>query len=195
MKRKILIRFFSVTLASTLFVFIFGFIAVKLNAESVMEERLIEETKIVALMLDSSEDFEKFKAYEGNDKFRITVFDTEGNVIMESDTRAELENHRDRVEIQDALNDNPTVHTRYSKTFDCEMTYYAMKVNIDNRVVVLRLAIRGSELASYLSVTLPSFIIVLIIALVMSVIISHFISVSISSKIDNVGQSLKSINC
>ena len=182
MKRKIFLRFFSVTLASTLLMFIFGFFAVQQNAENVMKERLIEETKIVSLVVDSRDDFEEFKAYEGNDKFRVTFFDTNGNVIFESDTRAELENHIDRAEVQSALNDQPQTVTRYSQTFDCEMTYYAMKVVLDDgEIVILRLAIRSSELSSYLSVSLPLFIIVLVVALVLSLIISHFISINISS--------------
>ena len=195
MKRKIFFRFFSVTLASTLLMFIFGFFAVQQNAENVMKERLIEETKIVSLVVDSRDDFEEFKAYEGNDKFRVTIFDTNGNVIFESDTRAELENHIDRSEVQGALNNQPETVTRYSETFDCEMTYYAMKVTLDSgEVVILRLAIRSSELSSYLSVTLPLFIIVLVVALVLSLIISHFISLNISSKVVDVGKSLKSLN-
>lgn len=195
MKRKIFLRFFLVTLASTLLMFIFGFIAVSHNAETVVNERLIEETKIVALVLDGSEDFEKFKAYEGNDKFRITIFDTNANVILESDTSEALGNHADRIEVQKALAGTPETVKRYSETFKCEMTYYAMKVTLDDgSVIVLRLAIRSSEVSSYLHLTLPLFVLVLIIALVLSIIISHFISLNISSKIDNVGVSLKSLN-
>lgn len=195
MKRKIFLRFFLVTLASTLLMFIFGFIAVSNNAEAVVKERLIEETKIVALVLDDSSDFEKFKAYEGNDKFRITIFDTDANVILESDTSEALGNHSDRIEVQKALAGTPEAVKRYSETFECEMTYYAMKVTLtDGSIVVLRLAIRSSEVSSYLHLTLPLFVLVLIIALVLSIIISHFISLNISSKIDDVGKSLKSLN-
>lgn len=195
MKRKIFLRFFSVILASTLIVFIFGYIAMSLNAEQVMVERLVEETKITALMLDSREKFDKFKAYEGNDKFRITILETDGDVILESDTRAELENHLNREEIQAALDGNPKPVKRYSETFECEMTYYAMQVTLeDSSVVILRLAIRSSELSALIAVTLPMFIIVLIVALVLSIILSHFISLNVSEKIINVGKSLKSVN-
>ena len=195
MRRKIFLRFFSLVFASTLLMFIFGFIAVKYNGERVMEERLIEETRIVALLLDNTDDFKEFKAYEGNDKFRITVFDTAGNVLAESDTRQELENHSDRKEIIYALNDSPTAVKRYSETFDCEMTYYAMKVLLESgETVILRLAIRSSETSSYLTMTLPLLIIVLAFALVISIIISHFISLGISSKVVDVGNSLKSLN-
>jgi len=195
MKRKIFIKFFSVVLASTLLVFIFGVISMSSNTQRITTERLIEETKIVALMLDSHEQFDRFKAYEGNDKFRVTIVDTSGEVLLESDTRAELENHRDREEIIAAINNTPCAVTRYSETFECEMTYYAMMVELnDGSNVILRLAIRSSELSAFLTVAMPLFIIVLIIALVLSFILSHFISVSISEKIVNVGKSLKSVN-
>ena len=195
MKRKIFLRFFSVILVSTLLVFIFGLFSMSSNTQKVMTERLIEETKIVALMLDNREQFDRFKAYEGNDKFRITIVDTKGKVLLESDTQAELENHLDREEIQYALNNESEAVTRHSKTFDCEMTYYAMLVELnDGSTVILRLALRSSELYTFISVAMPLLIIVLIIALVLSIIFSHFISVNISEKITNVGKSLKSVN-
>ena len=195
MKRKIFLRFFSVILISTLIVFVFGFIYMNINVEHVMVERLVEETKIIALMLNDPEEFDKFKAYEGNDKFRITILDTSGNVLLESDTRQSLENHSEREEIQAAINDNPQPVKRYSETFECEMTYYAMKVALDDgSTVILRLAIRSSELSAHLAVTLPMFIMVLIVALVLSFILAHFISLNVSEKIVNVGKSLKSVN-
>ena len=195
MKRKIFLRFFSVILASTLLVFIFGLITMSSNAQSIMTERLIEETKMVALLLDSREQFEKFKAYEDNDKFRITITDTEGNVLLESDTHAELENHKSREEIKAAISGAPAAVTRYSDTFNCEMTYYAQAVTLnDGEVILLRLAIRSSEITPFVEVATPLLIIVLVIALVLSFIISHFISLNISEKIVNVGKSLKSVN-
>ena len=195
MRRKIFFRFFAVILASTLLMFIFGFIAVKKNTEKVMTERLIEETKIVALLLNDRSEFDKFNIYEGNSKFRITIIGLDGEVLHESDTKEKLENHLDREEIQNAINDNPQAITRYSETFECDMNYYAMKVTLDNgEVVVLRLAIWGSENSAYLKLTLPMLIIVLICDLVLSIIISHFISSNISSRVVGIGNSLRSLN-
>ncbi len=195
MKRKIFFRFFAVTLTATLLMFAFGIMAVKLNVKKAITERLIEETKIVAILLSDDEEFEKFKVYEGNDKFRVTIFDTNGNVKFESDTKETLGNHSDRPEFQSALNDKPEPVSRYSDTFKCEMTFYAMKVQLDNgETVILRLAIRSSEMASYLSFTLPFLIIVLLFSLVLSIIISNLISINISSKFVDIGNSLKTIN-
>lgn len=194
MKRKLFFRFFAVTLASTLLMFIFGFLAVRLNTQKVMTERLVEETKIVALLLNDRSDFDKFEVYEGNDKFRVTILELNGDVIEESDTKETLENHWDRPEFQAALNDEPKTIKRYSETFGCEMIYYAMKVNLENETVVLRLALRSSEMTPYLAVALPLLVLVLAFAVILSIVISRFISAGISSKITAVGDSLKSLN-
>ncbi len=195
MKRKLFFRFFTVTLASTLLMFIFGFLAVRLNTQRVMTERLVEETKIVALLLNSEAEFEKFGVYEGNDKFRVTIIDKDGTVLSESDTRDKLENHLDRPEIQSALNNEPKAIKRYSETFKCEMTYYATMVTLENgESVILRLALRSSEMTSYLAVVLPLLILVLLFAVILSIVISRFFSAGISSKITDVGNSLKSLN-
>ena len=195
MKRKIFLRFFAVTLLSTLLMFAFGFIAVKLNVEKVMTERLIEETKIISVLLKDENDFEKFKVYENNNKFRITILDTDGNVLLESDTKTPLENHIDREEIQGALAGDSKPVNRYSETFACEMTYYAMKVELEGgEDVILRLAIRSSEISSYLSFTLPLLIVVLLFDIVLSVIISRIISSSVASKFVSIGNSLKTIS-
>ena len=195
MKRKLFFRFFTVTLASTLLMFIFGLVAVRLNIQKVMTERLIEETKIVALLLNEEDDYDKFKVYEGNDKFRVTVFDMNGNVLLESDTKDELKNHNDRPEFQAAINGEPKTVTRYSETFKCEMIYYATSVTLDSgESVVLRLALRSSEISSYLSVALPLLILILLLAVILSIVVSRFFSSEISSKITDVGDSLKSLN-
>ena len=194
MKRKLFFRFFTVTLASTLLMFIFGFLAVRLNTQKVMTERLVEETKIVALLLNDRSEFDEFKVYEGNDKFRVTIIALDGEVLLESDTRDILENHKDRPEFQNALNDQPKTVKRYSETFGCEMIYYAMKVELDNEAVVLRLALRSSEMTPYLAVALPLLVLVLVFAIILSIVISRFISAGISSKITAVGDSLKSLN-
>ena len=195
MKRKIFLKFFAVVLMSLLLMFVFSFIAVKAITEKIIKERLIEETKIVSLLLNDKSDFEKFKVYEGNSKFRITIIDLDGTVLFESDTSKELENHLDREEIQSALNGKETTITRYSETFECNMTYYAMKVKLDSgEDVILRLAVWSSESASYLKIALPLLVIVLLFALILSLVLSRFISSDISSKVVGIGNSLKSLN-
>lgn len=195
MKKKIFFQLFSVSFLSVLFMFIFGIVAVNVNAKEMMKDRLAEETELACSLVQSSEDFENFARYENDDAFRVTVLDLNGNVLYESDTKAPLENHIDREEVKNALNGTPETVERYSETFDCDMTYFAMKTSLDDGTeIVLRLAVKSSQLSGYLGVALPILIVILVISLVVSLIISNLLSQKVAGKITEVGESLKSLN-
>ncbi len=195
MKKKIFYRFFAVTLVSVLLMFAFGLVAVNLNTKNVVNERLKEETELAATLLDEQSDFTVFNAYSDNPELRITIFDIEGNTLYESDTKAELGNHADREEIINAIAGNPTTVERYSDTFKCDMTYYAVKTTLsDGTEVILRLAVRSSQITSYITALVPLLIVVLVVSLVIYFVLSNILSKSVSSKVTEIGNSLKSLN-
>ncbi len=195
MKKKIFLRFFLVTLVTALLMFSFGIVAVNLNAKNIIKNQLVAEAELVTSLIVSKDDFNKLSRYEGNDEFRITIFDTSGNVLYESETNSPLENHANREEIKNALADTPRTVERYSDTFKCKMTYYAIKSSLnDSSEIVVRLAIKSSEITSYINVTLPLLIVVLLISIVISFIMSNILSKNISSKITEIGKSLRSLN-
>ena len=195
MKKKIFIRFFAVTLISVILMFAFGIIAVNLNTKNVVNERLKEETELVATLLKEKSDFALFEKYKNNSDFRITIFDLEGNALYESDTTAELENHSNREEIKNALAGKPETVERYSDTFKCDMTYYATKTTLsDGSEVILRLAVKSSQVTSYITALVPLLIVVLAVSLIISFILSNILSRSVSAKVTEIGESLKSLN-
>lgn len=195
MKKKIFIRFFSVTLISVLLMFVFGIIAVNLNTKNVVSKRLKEETELAATLLDDESDFALFEKHKNDRELRITILDLDGNVLYESDATAELENHMDREEIQKALAGRPDTVRRYSDTFKCNMTYYATKVKLsDGNSVILRLAVKSSQVSSYITALIPLLIVVLVASLIISFIFSNILSRNISSKVTEIGASLKSLN-
>ncbi len=195
MKKKIFIRFFAVTLVSVLLMFTFGIIAVNLNTKNVVSERLKEETELVGALLNDESDFVFFEKYNGNRDFRITIFDLEGNPLYESDTTSKLDNHADREEFKNALAGTPRTVERYSDTFKCDMTYYATRVALsDGSEVVLRLAVRSSQVTSYITALIPLLIAVLILSLIISFVLSNILSRSVSQKVTEIGDSLKSLN-
>jgi two-component system phosphate regulon sensor histidine kinase PhoR len=84
---------------------------------------------------------------------RVTVLDPSGLVLAESAALASgMENHLDRPEIRQALNNQPGSEIRYSNTLQTQMLYTAEPVIKDGRVVgAVRLsvslrAIRRSEM-------------------------------------------------
>ena len=127
MKKKTLLQILSLTFISVLVMFIFGIVAVNVNAKAMMKERLAEETELACSLVQTKEDFSGFARYSNDDAFRVTIMDLDGNVLYESDTKSPLENHIDREEVKNALNGKPQTVERYSETFGCNMTYYALK--------------------------------------------------------------------
>lgn len=195
MKKKIFIRFFAITLAAVLVMFAVGLVAVNLNTKNVVNERLKEETVLAAALMNEQSDFAVFNQYSDNPELRITIFDLEGNPLYESDTKADLDNHADREEIQNALSGKSETVERYSETFKCDMTYYAVKTSLaDGSEVILRLAVRSSEISSYISTLLPLLLVVLLVALIISFVLANLVSNSVSKKVTAIGDSLKSLN-
>ena len=195
MKKKIFYKVFAATLSCVLLMFVFGIIAVHMNTDKIVSERLKDETELAATLMNEQSDFAVFNKYSDNPELRITILDTDGNVLYESDTKAPLENHADREEIKNALEGKPDTVERYSETFKCDMTYYATKTALSNGTeVILRLAVRSSQVTPYFTAIIPLFILVLAVSLILSFVLSTFISRNVSSKVTEIGDSLKSLN-
>ena len=195
MKKKTLFQILALTFLSVLVMFIFGIVAVNVNAKEMMKERLAEETELACSLVQSTDDFGNFSRYESDAAFRVTIMDLDGNVLYESDTKSPLESHIDREEVKNALNGKPEAVERYSETFNCNMTYYALKTQLENGTeIILRLAVKSSQINGYLGVALPILIVVLVVCLIVSIVISNMLSNKISGKITEVGNSLRSLN-
>jgi len=195
MKKKIFYKVFDASLACVLLMFVFGIIAVNMNTNNIVNKRLKEETELAATLMNEQSDFAVFNQYSDNPELRITIFDMDGNVLYESDTKAHLENHADREEIKNVLEGKHDTVERYSETFKCDMTYYATKTSLsDGTEVILRLAVRSSQVTPYFTAIIPLFILVLAVSLVLSFILSSFISRNVSFKVTEIGESLKSLN-
>lgn len=195
MKRKTFLQIFLLSLVCIAILFVYGIIAVKSNSKTIIKERLEEETKLACSLIKSTDDFDSFSDYYNDNALRITVIDLEGNVLFESDTKAPLENHIDREEIRNAIKNTPKAVERYSDTFGCEMTYYALKTELnDGTKVVLRMALKSSHINNYFVITLPILFMVLCISLGFSLVFSDVISKNVTNKITDVGKSLRSLN-
>lgn len=194
MKKKIFWQIFLLSVACTAILFVYGIVAVKANSKTVITERLEDETRLACSLIGSTDDFANFSAYRNDDSLRITVIDPDGNVLFESDTKAELENHIDREEIKNAIAGTPKAVERYSETLGCKMTYYAIKTELSDGPVIVRMALRSSRIDYYFVITLPVLLVVLCISLGFSLVFSDVISKKITAKIIDVGKSLRSLN-
>lgn len=195
MKRKIFFQIFLVSFLSVLVMFAFGVLAVNINVKNTARERLKNETALACSLVADEEDFQRFDRYNGSEAFRVTILDLDGNVLYESDTSSPLENHLNREEVRNALHGKPKAVERYSKTFGCKMTYYAVKTQLENGdEVILRLAFKNAQIGEYMGVALPILVVVLAASFIASLLLSKFLSGKISEKFSDVGDSLRSLN-
>lgn len=196
MKKKIFWRIFALSALSVLLVFLSALYAVNRNSQHVVEERLIAESELLSCVLKQPDDIDRLRDYTDRDQFRITVIDRAGNVLYENgaDTSA-TENHADRAEVVAALAGKPHTVQRYSATLGHTMTYYALATTLDSgETIVIRLAVRSSEVGSFLLAALPFLLLALVLALVLSSLLAGRLSARVSDRIGNVARSLRSLN-
>ena len=199
MRKKIFWSVFALSALSVLLVFLSALYAVNRSSQKVVEERLIAESELLACMLKQPDDISRLKDYTDRDQFRITVIDADGNVLYENSgsgtDSAASENHSDRAEVIAALEGTPHTVQRYSATLGHTMTYYAVTATMDNgETIVVRLAVRSSEIGSFLLTALPFLLLALALSLILSSLLAGRLSVRVSDRIGNVAYSLRSLN-
>ena len=193
MKKKTFLQIFFLTAACATVMFACGVAAVAHNSKQILSERLVRETRLACGLLSGESDFNRLSA--GGDDLRFTVIDLSGNVLFESATEKEPENHLNREEIINAIKGEPHSVERYSSTLGCAMTYYALKTQLpDGAEVVVRAAVKSSKISDYVIITLPAFVAVLLVSLALSMLFAQIISNGVTNKIGEVKRSLRSLN-
>lgn len=108
------------------------------------------------------------------DQLRITVIDSQGNVIYESDGNAEeMSNHMERPEIQQALKDGEGKAVRKSDTFGAVTFYYAEKQSNGN---VIRVSRNFAYLTSVFHYLIPVVILIFVGILLACVVLGHYMT-------------------
>lgn len=195
MKKNIFINSFLTTLLSALILFVSGIFVTYVSNKNLVFERLITETDLASALLNRTEDFDKLDIFQNQDTCRITVISMDGNVLYDSDKHEPLENHMHREEVAAAIRGTPKTVERYSETFHCSMTYYAVKTQFtDGTEAILRLAVRSAEINDYIVSTIPFLCIALIISAVVAGIFAKKRSERVADRITDIAKSLKSVN-
>ena len=105
---------------------------------------------------------------------RITLIDSEGNVLFDSHIAPEmLGNHTDREEIAEALQSGEGMATRYSDTLTSETVNYALRLSDGS---VLRLSDTRDSLLNLLITLLQPITITVLIAIPVSILLAYGIS-------------------
>lgn len=116
------------------------------------EDRYLAQAQMVADIFTmtgfhSAQDYESFVDNYGNKyNCRITIIDKDGNVIADSKTDGQMENHKSREEVKLALKGESVSVTRYSKTMKQEYSYSAVPVKTADFDGVIRISLPFSTI-------------------------------------------------
>lgn len=134
-----------------------------------VRDNLREELRLLKISYPKLQTANELMDYNADD-LRITLIDSGGNVLFESDTDAkQMENHLDRPEIRSAIQNGSGSDYRLSSTLGVEDYYYAEKLG-DGKILRV-----STQISSVFSMFGHSFYILVAIVLgiaVVSVIIS-----------------------
>ena len=113
---------------------------------------------------------------------RITLVSKDGTVLADTSASVEeLENHSDRKEIEDAINNGKGTSSRYSNTLMQKTLYYAEKLDDGT---ILRVSTTQNSVVIILLGLLQPLIIIIVLALVISIFLSYRLSKAIIKPIN-----------
>lgn len=146
------------------------------------------DAQLIATSYDYITDDNNLKDF-AKGQTRITLIKADGNVIFDSEKKSD-ENHLERSEIKDALQDSEGYSSRYSETTRTNTYYYAMKLSNGN---ILRVAKDADALNSVFTSILPYMILIFIMLLIMSLAIGFFLTKKIINPITKLSESVDDI--
>lgn len=133
---------------------------------------MLYAVKLVDYQLDESHDLkaqvDALNPLAYNDQTRLTVIDTNGEVLADSGSEEIDENHKGREEVKQALSEGVGYATRYSSTVKRNMLYVA----VFNRGYIVRLALPYNGIFD----NLPTLVRPLGVGAIMSLVIALFLS-------------------
>lgn len=133
---------------------------------------MLYAVKLVDYQLDESHDLkaqvDALNPLVYNDQTRLTVIDTNGEVLADSGSEEIDENHKGREEVKQALSEGVGYATRYSSTVKRNMLYVA----VFNKGYIVRLALPYNGIFD----NLPTLVRPLGVGAIMSLVIALFLS-------------------
>lgn len=149
------------------------------------EEQLINELKSkvdyisYAIYFGGADELEKIQI----DNERITLISPDGTVIADTEANAgEMENHIERDEVKQALENGSGTSVRYSGTLTEKTIYYAVKLSDGN---ILRVSVQHYTVITILLGLVQPILITLIIAATLCFVLSARVSKSIVKPINS----------
>ena len=206
MKNRIVLKFFGALAALILIVvFVLNFF-VSLRLSDHFEQKISAELKSNAVLVGDilETDFIEGRFEEIQQKtrrladkldLRITVVEKAGRVLGDSEKEPSLmENHSDRLEIIEAIENGFGQSTRFSDTLNYNMKYVAVRVGRDDRILgVIRFALPLSQVQLEIRIIYRVVLFGAFAAVVIALFVAYFVSRSITFPIRQMIQTARQI--
>ena len=154
-------------------------------------QQIMEDLKTNVRILKSTEAVLEYveKNYDPNiDNLRITVIDADGNVKYDSNVDSKkMENHKNREEVAEALENGSGQAIRKSDTLDKNTYYYAERLENGQ---VLRAGKEAGSLWQFGMKILPTMIMELLLAVMVCIIAAKYLSKKLVEPIELLAQNL-----
>jgi len=186
MKKRIYISFFILVLLCVLLLTASVSIIVY-NATRLREINSIKDrANLVAEILNNAveQDLQFNFSYYDPDAARITIIAYDGTVLLDNKANpAALENHSNRVEFRDALENGRGESMRFSETIDKDTYYYAIRLNNGN---VLRISKTVERISGVFTDVLLSMTGITIVVLILAAILAGRLTKSIVNPLNDI---------
>lgn len=174
----------------TLTVILFSFVFYQLLCEEV-NESLQNNAVILENALEASDNEAEVVKNVKVDNLRVTIVDQDGKVKFDNFADADqMDNHKDRPEIDDALETGEGNCVRHSDTLAKNTFYYAMR-RADG--TVLRVGKESDSIYSILLEILPEIVAIIVLIFVVSWILTLLFAKSIIKPIQQMAEDMDSI--
>ncbi len=161
----------------------------------IFRQQVLSELQTVTHMMGNMENLTVYsvKDYQAKlDNMRITLLDTEGHVLYDSDVDANvMDNHAERPEISDAYATGEGYAIRESDTLSQNTYYYA--ILLDNGGV-LRVAKEANSIFSIFATALPSLLFIIISLTLICTVVAGIFTKSLMKPIDNMAKDINHMN-
>lgn len=198
MKRAILARFIGIVILALVIsgVISYWFVGNKMLDENI--DSMIRTIHVIDYSLDYEgalqEELVSLHQNTLEDETRITIVDTLGTVIADTETEEpdELDNHLERAEIQHALSKGSGYATRYSTTLNQNMLYVAAISHHGDYII--RMSVPYTGIFDYIRIIFPMMFFGALIAFVISLFVAYNLAGKITRPLNEISEELKKVN-
>lgn len=190
MKNKLHMELLSTSTLAIVLTLVFAMMAFY----GLFKEQVVSDLKADALVLKNMHVFDQVDtihqdAYDmGPDSLRVTVIDTDGTVLFDSNAdAAAMENHADRPEVKAAFENGEGSGSRASETVDKNLFYYA--VRLDNGTVI-RVSREADSLFAVLRNMMPAILGVLLLLFLLCFFLSNYFTRSLVEPIEHMAENI-----